>query len=172
MSRTFITSVGRFSVPISSGTPGSVGSVTGGAGGAGNNAGHKSTVGAVPVISKVGSSTIASTSSSATPVVASTSALPLASNAASAAPPPPPQPKKETHHIRNFARFSLVALLSTVGFVVFHSYEQRHPGDQLPKDKSLPTVVVVGNGWGSTAFLKDLDNEGYNVVSLKLHSSR
>lgn len=49
-------------------------------------------------------------------------------------------------------------------FVVWHSYDQRHPGEQLPHDPSLPTVVVLGNGWGSTAFLKDLDNEGYNVV--------
>lgn len=41
----------------------------------------------------------------------------------------------------------------------------RHPGEQLPHDPSLPTVVVVGNGWASTAFLKELDNQDYNVVS-------
>jgi len=41
----------------------------------------------------------------------------------------------------------------------------RHPGVQLPHDPSLPTVVVVGNGWASTAFLKELDNQDYNVVS-------
>lgn len=58
-----------------------------------------------------------------------------------------------------------MTLLGGITFVVYVSHEQRHPGDQLPQDPSLPTVVVVGNGWASTAFLKQLDNEGYNVVS-------
>jgi NADH:ubiquinone reductase (non-electrogenic) len=33
--------------------------------------------------------------------------------------------------------------------------------DQDPKKK---TIVVLGNGWGATSFLKSLDNEDYNVV--------
>ena len=59
----------------------------------------------------------------------------------------------------------LVLVVGGATFVVWHSHDQRHPGDQLPHDPSLPTVVVLGNGWGSTAFLKGLENEGYNVVS-------
>lgn len=58
----------------------------------------------------------------------------------------------------------LVTLVGGLTFVVYHLNEQRHPGEQLPHDPSLPTVVVLGNGWASTAFLKDLDNQGYNVV--------
>ncbi|SCZ99594.1 BZ3500_MvSof-1268-A1-R1_Chr3-1g06133 [Microbotryum saponariae] len=82
----------------------------------------------------------------------------------SSTPPPPPHPKKPKHRIRNFARFVLVAVVGSASFVVWHSHRARHPSDQLPHDPSLPTVVVVGNGWGSTAFLKNLKNEGYNVV--------
>ncbi|KAK4700042.1 NADH:quinone reductase (non-electrogenic), partial [Phenoliferia sp. Uapishka_3] len=58
----------------------------------------------------------------------------------------------------------LVGVLGAGTFVVWTSYEQRNPGEQLPHDPSLPNVVVLGNGWGSTAFLKQLDNEGYNVI--------
>lgn len=57
-----------------------------------------------------------------------------------------------------------MAVIGSGSFIVWYAHEQRNPGEQLPHDPSLPTVVVVGNGWGSTAFLKQLDNEGYNVV--------
>ncbi|GAA5976659.1 hypothetical protein JCM10908_005585 [Rhodotorula pacifica] len=77
---------------------------------------------------------------------------------------PPPPPKKPKHRIRTFARTVLVTVVAGSGYVLWRSYEQRHPGEQLPHDPSLPTVVVLGNGWASTAFLKDLDNTGYNVV--------
>lgn len=73
--------------------------------------------------------------------------------------------KKPKHRLRTFARVVLAAVVGSSAFVVWHSYEKRHPGEQLPYDPSLPTVVVAGNGWGSTAFLKGFDNEGYNVVS-------
>jgi NADH:ubiquinone reductase (non-electrogenic) len=53
-----------------------------------------------------------------------------------------------------------------ITYIIYTSYEQRHPTIQLPFDPKLPTVAVLGNGWASTAFLKQLDNEGYNVVSL------
>lgn len=66
--------------------------------------------------------------------------------------------------MRNFARTVLVTLVGGVTYVVYYMREIRHPGVQLPNDPSLPTVVVLGNGWAGTAFLKDLDNEGYNVV--------
>ncbi|KXS16878.1 FAD/NAD(P)-binding domain-containing protein [Gonapodya prolifera JEL478] len=37
--------------------------------------------------------------------------------------------------------------------------------NQLPfGDPSLPTLVVLGAGWGSTSFLASLDTENYNVV--------
>jgi NADH:ubiquinone reductase (non-electrogenic) len=41
---------------------------------------------------------------------------------------------------------------------------QAHPGEQLPADKTKPTLVVLGSGWGATSFLKSLDTEEYNVV--------
>ncbi|KAM0788074.1 hypothetical protein ACM66B_001245 [Microbotryomycetes sp. NB124-2] len=75
-----------------------------------------------------------------------------------------PPPKKPRHRLRTFARTVLVIVLGSGAFIVWHSHEQRHPGEQLEFDPNLPTIVVAGNGWGSTAFLKSLDNEGYNVV--------
>ena len=39
------------------------------------------------------------------------------------------------------------------------------PTDQLPfGDPSLPTIAVLGSGWGSSSFLDYLDTEKYNVV--------
>ncbi|KAL8286527.1 hypothetical protein RQP46_004544 [Phenoliferia psychrophenolica] len=113
------------------------------------------------------STAIPSTSQVAPPpaVPTATTSLPIAPAApASSSPPPPPKSKKQTHYVRNFARTILVGVLGAGTFVVWHSHEQRNPGEQLPHDPSLPTVVVLGNGWGSTAFLKQLDNEGYNVI--------
>lgn len=105
------------------------------------------------------------------PVVPSaTTVIPIAPLASP--PPPPPKGKKPTHHVRNFARAVLVGVVGAGTFVVWHSHEQRNPGEQLPHDPSLPTVVVLGNGWGSTAFLKQLDNEGYNVVRYFLPAPR
>ena len=39
-----------------------------------------------------------------------------------------------------------------------------YPGTQLDQDPKKKTIVVLGNGWGATSFLKQLDNEEYNVV--------
>lgn len=108
---------------------------------------------------------IPSTSQVAPPppvVPTATTTLPIAP--LSPPPPPPPKGKKQTPYVRNFARTVLVAVVGAGTFVVWHSHDQRNPGEQLPHDPTLPTVVVLGNGWGSTAFLKQLDNEGYNVV--------
>ena len=66
----------------------------------------------------------------------------------------------------------LVGVLGGVSYVVYASYSQRHPSDQLDFDATLPTVAVLGNGWASTAFLKQLDNEGYNVVSFGFNAFR
>lgn len=44
------------------------------------------------------------------------------------------------------------------------TYNQSHPPEQLPQDNEKPTLVVLGSGWGATAFLKDLDTDEYNVV--------
>ncbi|GAA6034798.1 hypothetical protein JCM8097_009304 [Rhodosporidiobolus ruineniae] len=73
-------------------------------------------------------------------------------------------PKKPKNRLRTFGRTVLVTVLAGTGYVLWQTYEKRHPGEQLPHDPKLPTVVVLGNGWASTAFLKELDNEGYNVV--------
>lgn len=82
----------------------------------------------------------------------------------STASPPPPPPKGRSWG-KIFGRVTLATVLGGAAYVGYHSYDRRHPGKQLPHDPSLPTVVVVGNGWASTAFLKELDNENYNVVS-------
>jgi NADH:ubiquinone reductase (non-electrogenic) len=44
------------------------------------------------------------------------------------------------------------------------SQKDLYPGEQLDQDPKKKTIVVLGNGWGATSFLKSLDNEDYNVV--------
>ncbi|GAA6000527.1 hypothetical protein JCM10207_008053 [Rhodosporidiobolus poonsookiae] len=89
---------------------------------------------------------------------------PPPSSAASVPPTPPNPPKKPKNRLRTFGRTVLVTLLGGSAYILWQVYDKRHPGEQLPHDPTLPTVVVLGNGWGSTAFLKELDNQGYNVV--------
>ncbi|KAI8876262.1 FAD/NAD(P)-binding domain-containing protein [Backusella circina FSU 941] len=40
----------------------------------------------------------------------------------------------------------------------------RHPLVQAPVDPEKKTIVVLGSGWASTSFLKDIDTDQYNVV--------
>ncbi|KAK4047597.1 NADH:ubiquinone oxidoreductase [Microbotryomycetes sp. JL221] len=103
---------------------------------------------------------------SVAPIIASssTSSSSSSSSSYSSSTPPPKSPKKPKQRLRTFARTVLVLVLASGGYIVWHSHERRHPGEQLEFDPKLPTIVVAGNGWGSTAFLKSLDNEGYNVV--------
>ncbi|GAA6045815.1 External NADH-ubiquinone oxidoreductase 1, mitochondrial [Rhodotorula toruloides] len=108
-------------------------------------------------LSATPASSVSATTSNAPPKAASSST----SSGSSAGSQPPKKPK---NRIRTFARTVLVTILAGGGYVIWRSYEQRHPGEQLPHDPKLPTVVVLGNGWASTAFLKELDNSGYNVV--------
>lgn len=46
-------------------------------------------------------------------------------------------------------------------------YVQRHPPQQQDIDPEKKTIVVLGSGWASTSFLKDIDTDYYNVVSKK-----
>jgi NADH:ubiquinone reductase (non-electrogenic) len=50
------------------------------------------------------------------------------------------------------------------GVFYYITQKDRHPGPQLPHDPSKKNVVVVGSGWASTAFLKNLDTAEYNVT--------
>ncbi|EPB86786.1 NADH dehydrogenase [Mucor circinelloides 1006PhL] len=43
-------------------------------------------------------------------------------------------------------------------------YMQRHPSTQADVDPEKKTIVVLGSGWASTSFLKDIDTDHYNVV--------
>lgn len=43
-------------------------------------------------------------------------------------------------------------------------YAQRHPPVQADVDPEKKTIVVLGSGWASTSFLKDIDTDEYNVV--------
>lgn len=60
----------------------------------------------------------------------------------------------------------LFVVLSASGYVVYKAWTDRHPADQLPQDPDKKTIVVLGNGWGATSFLKGLDTEDYNVVRI------
>lgn len=63
-----------------------------------------------------------------------------------------------------FARAVLVLVLSGGSYILYTSYVQRHPPNQLPFDPSKKNLVILGNGWASTSLLKALDTEGYNVT--------
>ncbi|EFP82678.2 NADH dehydrogenase [Puccinia graminis f. sp. tritici CRL 75-36-700-3] len=78
--------------------------------------------------------------------------------------PPPPKVKRPTHRLRNFARTVLVLVLSASGYVVWRAWDERNPPEQLPHDPEKKTIVVLGNGWGASSFLKGLDTEHFNVV--------
>lgn len=43
-------------------------------------------------------------------------------------------------------------------------YLQRNPSVQAEIDPEKKTIVVLGSGWASTSFLKDIDTDHYNVV--------
>lgn len=49
-------------------------------------------------------------------------------------------------------------------------YAQRHPAVQAEFDPEKKTIVVLGSGWASTSFLKDIDTDNYNVVRRTLVS--
>lgn len=75
-----------------------------------------------------------------------------------------PEPKKPRNRIRTFARTVLVIVLSASGYIVYRAYTDRHPQAQMPPDPSKKTIVVLGNGWAATSFLKGIDTTDYNVV--------
>lgn len=43
-------------------------------------------------------------------------------------------------------------------------YVQRHPHVQEEVSSEKKTIVILGSGWASTSFLKDIDTDDYNVV--------
>lgn len=47
-------------------------------------------------------------------------------------------------------------------------YVQRHPHVQDEVDPEKKTIVILGSGWASTSFLKDIDTDNYNVVTYLL----
>lgn len=57
-----------------------------------------------------------------------------------------------------------MSVLSTGGLFYYVTQKERNPGPQLPFDPSKKTVVVLGSGWASASFLKNLDTANYNVV--------
>jgi NADH:ubiquinone reductase (non-electrogenic) len=61
-------------------------------------------------------------------------------------------------------RVTLFTIVPTGGVFYYITQRERNPGPQLPHDPSKKNVVVVGSGWGLTAFLKKLDTSEYNVT--------
>ncbi|KAI0261230.1 FAD/NAD-P-binding domain-containing protein [Gloeopeniophorella convolvens] len=82
--------------------------------------------------------------------------------------PPPPPAHPELSRWRRFlqtlGRVTLVTIVTSGGVFYYVTQKDRHPGPQLPHDPSKKTVVVLGSGWGSTSFLKNIDTSEYNVV--------
>ncbi|RUS35221.1 hypothetical protein BC938DRAFT_474072 [Jimgerdemannia flammicorona] len=49
----------------------------------------------------------------------------------------------------------------------YNIYTARHPLAQAAFDPEKKTIVILGSGWASTAFLKDIDTVNYNVVCIR-----
>ncbi|KAI0251025.1 FAD/NAD-P-binding domain-containing protein [Lactifluus subvellereus] len=83
-------------------------------------------------------------------------------------PPPPPPPHPELSRwrraLQTIGRVTLITIVTSGGVFYYTTQKDRHPGPQLPYDPSKKNVVVVGSGWASTAFLKNLDTSEYNVT--------
>lgn len=75
-----------------------------------------------------------------------------------------PKRGKVRKWVVRFARTTLLLVLGTSGYICYRSYNHRHPPAQLQHDPSKKRLVVLGNGWGATSFLKTLDTTEYNVV--------
>ncbi|KAH9026835.1 FAD/NAD-P-binding domain-containing protein [Lactarius pseudohatsudake] len=83
-------------------------------------------------------------------------------------PPPPPPPHPELSRwrraLQTIGRVTLITIVTSAGTFYYITQKNRYPGSQLPHDPSKKNIVVVGSGWGSTAFLKSLDTAEYNVT--------
>jgi NADH:ubiquinone reductase (non-electrogenic) len=81
-------------------------------------------------------------------------------------PPPPPHPElsRWRRALQTIGRVTLITIVTSGGVFYYITQKNRHPGSQLPHDPSKKNVVVVGSGWASTAFLKNLDTAEYNVT--------
>ncbi|KAG0179957.1 NADH:ubiquinone oxidoreductase [Apophysomyces sp. BC1021] len=72
--------------------------------------------------------------------------------------------------VKSFSKWRLfkttVKLGVAVGMVTggYAMWEHRHPPVQAEIDPTKKTIVVLGSGWASTSFLKDIDTDQYNVV--------
>jgi NADH:ubiquinone reductase (non-electrogenic) len=67
-------------------------------------------------------------------------------------------------------RAALLSLLAGGGILGYYVYLESHPGEQekhapfFKNGQKKKTIVILGSGWGSMSFLKNLDTSLYNVV--------
>ncbi|KAG1053389.1 hypothetical protein G6F43_004528 [Rhizopus delemar] len=54
--------------------------------------------------------------------------------------------------------------IAAVSYGAYKMYYWRHPRVQAPMDPDKKTIVVLGSGWASTSFLKDIDTKYYNLI--------
>ncbi|KAF7303774.1 Mitochondrial external NADH dehydrogenase [Mycena indigotica] len=76
-------------------------------------------------------------------------------------PPPPPKKSRFKSAVTIANRTFWLALLAGAGSFY---YKDRNPGPQLPHEAGKKNIVVLGSGWGATAFLNALDTTEYNVT--------
>ncbi|EFX03867.1 alternative NADH-dehydrogenase [Grosmannia clavigera kw1407] len=74
------------------------------------------------------------------------------------------KPKKRFRKLRWLWRLTYLSGLGLAGYIVYSLWEDRQPGEVLPRDPNKKTLVILGTGWGSVSLLKKLDTENYNVV--------
>ncbi|KAF9434064.1 NADH:ubiquinone oxidoreductase [Entomortierella beljakovae] len=86
-------------------------------------------------------------------------------------PPPPPNPpnpaeKKGWPRLRALKRVIQLGAVGTIGYGCYLGYTTRHPIEQKPYDPTKRTIVLLGTGWGAIAFLKSINTDDYNVITV------
>lgn len=79
-------------------------------------------------------------------------------------------PSKAQKIWKNTKRITIFSLLVGGGILSYYVYLESHPGQQekqapfFKNGQKKKTIVILGSGWGSMSFLKNLDTSLYNVV--------
>lgn len=71
---------------------------------------------------------------------------------------------------RTLKRLTFLTVLGSIGYIGYKIYDEKIPKNQVKQTpvfdngQRKKTLVILGTGWGSISFLKNLDTSLYNVV--------
>lgn len=82
----------------------------------------------------------------------------------------PQPPKKKAGFFKTAKRLTYLSVFGSIGYIGYKVYMEKNPADQVKQSpifengQRKKTLVILGTGWGSISFLKNLDTSLYNVV--------